>query len=209
MGVQSDALGVLPPPSPWDITVGGYNSTGQFDISERPIFRTDAIGQNTSIQVTHCYARPATPGCKVGVSNTLLLCVTLCVIVKAALCIAVVTKIRDDPLVTPGDAIASFITCQDRTTQRNCMLGKQGYYKKKGVSKTVWVPATPRRRSTKQRKRIFSALPSWSWIQSYALILGALSVTSYLFNMALQTWPIDLHKSVALRQTGAIFTNLC
>ncbi|KAJ0108093.1 hypothetical protein J7T55_007212 [Diaporthe amygdali] len=72
------------------------------------------------IRVKYCLAEPFEPGCELGISNLLLLVVTICVFIKLLLCIIVVAALRDDPLVTPGDAVASFIRIPDSTTIGRC-----------------------------------------------------------------------------------------
>jgi len=55
--------------------------------------------------------------CYVGVSNPLLLTVTLACLVKVIICVTVVWVLgNQEPLVTPGDAIASFISSPDAST---------------------------------------------------------------------------------------------
>lgn len=72
----------------------------------RPSYRRD-IANN--IRVQYCLAESSGKGCKVAVSNMLFLVVTVCIFIKLVLCMIVVWALRDDPLVTTGDAMASFI----------------------------------------------------------------------------------------------------
>lgn len=54
------------------------------------------------------------------VSNVLFLVVIVCIFLKLILCIGVVFTLRDDPLVTLGDAVALFISTLDPTIIGRC-----------------------------------------------------------------------------------------
>lgn len=83
----------------------------------RPSYRKNSTN---NIHVEYCLAEPFEQGCKLAISNILLLVVTICVSMKLVLCVIVVVALRDDPLVTPGDAVASFIILPDPTTVGRC-----------------------------------------------------------------------------------------
>lgn len=83
----------------------------------RPRYLNDSVN---NIHVQYCLAEPFEPGCQLAISNMLLLVVTLCILIKLTLCMGVVLALRDDPLVTPGDAAASFLSVPDRTTHGIC-----------------------------------------------------------------------------------------
>jgi hypothetical protein len=70
-----------------------------------------------SLLVRHCLALPVQSTCKVGVSNTLLLVVIFSILVKALQGSIVVWKLPSASLVTPGDAIQSFILNPDPHTK--------------------------------------------------------------------------------------------
>ncbi|KAM7214239.1 hypothetical protein V8F06_010356 [Rhypophila decipiens] len=73
-------------------------------------------GRN-ELRVDYCLAEPFPGQCSVGLSNQLLLAVAVCVLVKAITCMVVIVSMREqDPLVTLGDAIQSFISKPDPTT---------------------------------------------------------------------------------------------
>ncbi|KAI1848060.1 hypothetical protein JX266_006173 [Neoarthrinium moseri] len=87
------------------------------EISQGYIARTGA----RTLQIKYCLAEPTT--CQVRVSNTLLLIVILCVLIKVATCIFILSKLTEVALVTPGDAIESFITAPDPVTEGLGSLG--------------------------------------------------------------------------------------
>ncbi|KAM7205738.1 hypothetical protein V8F20_002971 [Naviculisporaceae sp. PSN 640] len=69
------------------------------------------------LRVDYCLAEPFHGQCSVGLSNQLLLAVAVCVLVKAYTCTVVIISMREqEPLVTLGDAIQSFISKPDPTT---------------------------------------------------------------------------------------------
>lgn len=83
----------------------------------RPLYRKNSAND---IRVKYCLAEPIEQGCKVAISNPLFFVVTVCIFIKLILCVTVVLALRDDPLVTPGDAVASFIKVPDTTTVGKC-----------------------------------------------------------------------------------------
>ncbi|KAI1465716.1 uncharacterized protein F4812DRAFT_461410 [Daldinia caldariorum] len=73
-------------------------------------------GNFSQMAVKYCLAEPQSRVCKVGISNVLLLLVIVCTIIKVIQCSIIVWKLPRQSLVTPGDAIASFITEPDPYT---------------------------------------------------------------------------------------------
>ncbi|TDZ18815.1 hypothetical protein Cob_v008171 [Colletotrichum orbiculare MAFF 240422] len=97
--------------SPWNDTI--YSSSG----SEFGLRYSSASLQtrynSTALEVLYCLAEPRASICAVALSRPLLLVVVISVSVKLLLCIVVVWKLgSEEPLVTLGDAIASFISAQ-------------------------------------------------------------------------------------------------
>lgn len=68
------------------------------------------------VHIQGCLAEPVET-CQVLVSNSLLLAVLFCVLFKVGTCVAILWRQRDASLVTPGDAIESFITDPDIYTR--------------------------------------------------------------------------------------------
>ncbi|KAK9782413.1 hypothetical protein SCAR479_00756 [Seiridium cardinale] len=86
------------------------------------------IPDGSSLTVSYCLAEPVDQVCQVGLSTTLLLAVTLCVFVKAATAIVVTLVLGrrgQAPLVTLGDAVASFIERPHSATFGMFMVGQQ------------------------------------------------------------------------------------
>jgi hypothetical protein len=96
----------------WNISLEYFNQTGYYHRDKNaPVYRhdwidsTDTGDTGTKLAVQYCLAEPISPDCKVGVSNLMLLAVTLCVVVKTVQCLVVITRVRDEPLATPGDVM--------------------------------------------------------------------------------------------------------
>ncbi|KAK8131082.1 hypothetical protein PG984_007520 [Apiospora sp. TS-2023a] len=68
-----------------------------------------------TLNIRHCVAEPM-EGCQVRVYNFLILIVTLCAVTKVAACSILVWRLKHTPLVTPGDALESFIAFPDHST---------------------------------------------------------------------------------------------
>lgn len=79
-----------------------------------------------TLDVRYCLAERTEQVCKIGMSNTLLLAVVICVLIKTGQCIFVMIRfvLREDqnPLVTLGDAVDSLIRRPDLTTSHMCSL---------------------------------------------------------------------------------------
>ncbi|KAI6598771.1 hypothetical protein MCOR06_001481 [Pyricularia oryzae] len=68
------------------------------------------------LQISHCLAKPI-ESCQVRLSNVLLLVVIVCLLFKVVTCAVLVRLLESTPLVTPGDAIESFISAPDPVTR--------------------------------------------------------------------------------------------
>jgi hypothetical protein len=118
--------------------------------------------------------------CYVGVSNPLLLTVTLVCLMKVIICVMIVWVLGpQESLVTPGDAVASFISVPDPyTAERLDLLVKHPKHKADSGSPVLW-RYTPRRRE--------SCISRWTWIYTYAFfvvcILAAAGVLGKEYQM--------------------------
>lgn len=71
----------------------------------------------STLKVSHCLAQPAIESCQIGVANGFLLVAIICVFIKTAQGAIVIWKLPCESLVTPGDAIQSFILQPDPITR--------------------------------------------------------------------------------------------
>jgi len=131
---------------------------------------------------------------RVGLSNTLLLVVVLCIVAKASKCVFVLVKIRDDPLVTPGDAIASYLTSPDPKTLDCSGMSMQQFLAPPSslAGKGQGLSFTPGPREWKKIARhSYGAIPRSVLIRTYSLLLLTISATIALVGIALHEQPLS------------------
>jgi hypothetical protein len=92
-----------------------------------PLLNDDKIHNAT---VKACYAEKRSPNCHLGISPPILIIVAVCNFVKlicflSTLYIGTETTERTTPLVTTGDAVASFLQRPDPHTRGRCLLTKK------------------------------------------------------------------------------------
>ncbi|KAI0194239.1 hypothetical protein F4808DRAFT_474875 [Astrocystis sublimbata] len=141
-------------------------------------------GSFNSMRVDHCLARKAESTCKVGLSNSLLLIVILSIFVKMVLGSVATWKIPFASIVTPGDAIESFIRCPDHVTQSLGSLGtldaqeiefgtRQHWYE---VVDVGFKGTVQPRRWKESPRRFRHIVPYPTWVKSYSILLGAFAL---------------------------------
>jgi hypothetical protein len=90
-------------------------ASGPIKVPVESFNKTQAPNPPAALQVHYCLSEPFIVPCEVQAYNMTLLVVLLCCLVKATGClIALIRLRRQDPLLTPGDAIQSFITNPDK-----------------------------------------------------------------------------------------------
>jgi len=72
--------------------------------------------------VDYCLSERATPRCKLQFNTSIAILVTALNVFKALLMFSTVLLVKEDPLMTMGDAVASFMTNNDMTTKNMCLL---------------------------------------------------------------------------------------
>lgn len=182
-GTTLDRKVARPTGSSWTIP---WVSDGKWaenqDIS-RPFYRDDDLAD---LNVRYCLVEEQEPTCKVGLMTPLLGVTTLCVVLKVILCIVVVAKLSDQPLVTPGDAIESFIVTPDPITLGKATLTAQDCSKKHDASEFA-----PGPRQWKKTWRYWaSGVPGWAWARTYLLCLIVLGCVGGLMSRAMTSSPL-------------------
>ncbi|KIK55871.1 hypothetical protein GYMLUDRAFT_174966 [Collybiopsis luxurians FD-317 M1] len=86
-----------------------------------------ATASDRTLQVNYCISEPAIPKCQLEFSLPLLILVIICNIVKVVCMAIAAMKIKDNPLVTIGDAIASFTDKPDPHTRDMCLASKRHF----------------------------------------------------------------------------------
>ena len=78
-----------------------------------------------TVQIDHCLAEPIKPRCRISISTPLLIAVIICNATKFT-CLVCTLLLRDfKPLITVGDAIASFLRSPDERTRKCGLLSAQ------------------------------------------------------------------------------------
>ncbi|KAI0101532.1 hypothetical protein GGR51DRAFT_331731 [Nemania sp. FL0031] len=155
--------------------------------------------------VNYCLARPAVPPiCKIGVSNILLLVVILSILLKAIQGTIVVWKLSSESLVTPGDAIQSFISNPDLCTQGLGTLHVGDSWQLEYRLRRRWIPnalcdittsVQPRKWTTKQ-PRLFSVVNYQNWTQTYTFLLVPLGFLLFGLIYSLTVWGDEISFSL-------------
>jgi hypothetical protein len=89
-------------------------------------------GQNitpTYHSVTSCYSKIAAGHCKIKFNIPIIVIVIICNSTKAICMLLTVWNTKEYPLVTLGDAVASFLEDQDLTTRNMCLVSKENIEK--------------------------------------------------------------------------------
>ncbi|KAI3340699.1 hypothetical protein F4824DRAFT_487113 [Ustulina deusta] len=134
-----------------------------------------------ALELQYCLAQPSPGQCKVGLSNSLLLVVIICVFIKLTQCAFVVWKLPRRSLVTLGDAIESFILEPDSITigQGALDISDFRFYSQqqtiKGDQSLTLLPSPRIWRYAKPR-RLNSAITPASWFYSDFLFVTALII---------------------------------
>jgi hypothetical protein len=142
-----------------------------------------------TMKAQYCLSEAFSVPCRLEVENTLLLIVCIICVVKCTLCITIIsTSRRRVPLITPGDAIESFITKPDNTTVGMCTFSQNDFTNRQPGSNFTWV-ASPRAWKHNSR-RSGSAVPGSIWAWSYLLIGSSLAVGTIMFAISLREQPL-------------------
>ncbi|KAF5682420.1 hypothetical protein FDENT_7664 [Fusarium denticulatum] len=148
------------------------------------------------MQVDRCYSEKYEAPCRLSIANSLLLIVCIMCLFKTVLCLLVL-KLRvwgdENPLMTPGDAIASFISRPDEETRGMCTLTMEDLRKTAKPMPTrlgemnqnyKWLQG-PRQWQNNSPRRFGKAVPRNIWVLSSLLIGCSLIVASVMLSIAI------------------------
>ncbi|RGP72657.1 hypothetical protein FLONG3_6665 [Fusarium longipes] len=166
--------------------------------------------------VDHCISEASSSQCRILIANRLLLIVCIMCILKSFLCIFTLLSLRatrhDEPLMTPGDAIASFIAKPGADTRGMCTLSSKtqdtyakgtAYGSPEGLS--PWL---------RTKRTAGKAIPWHIWILSFLLIGICLATGLALCIIAVRDQPIiesQFQRSAsnsAIRGSCTVFSSL-
>ena len=121
--------------------------------------------RNLAYKVDSCLAKKAPQYCKLQYSLPLTLIVIGCNIVKSAVLLYIWLGIKKAPILTIGDAVASFLRRPDPHTQGYCLVG----YKTVREWDEIQLKTSKPRVFLEQRKQWGSAVSIARWISSILL----------------------------------------
>ncbi|ENH75560.1 hypothetical protein FOC1_g10005534 [Fusarium oxysporum f. sp. cubense race 1] len=139
-----------------------------------------------TMKVDYCLSERFHAPCRLSIANPLLLIVCIMCLSKCLLC-AYTLKVRswksEEPLMTVGDAISSFIAKPDTCTKGMCTLDAEDLHMKPDPERALSSP-----RPWKKKQVVAgNAVNPGVWILSYMLIGSLLVLGGLLLAPALQT----------------------
>lgn len=141
-----------------------------------------------TLDLKYCLAEEISTTCKVGLSNRILLAVLICLIIKTSVCFIILFVMPNtDPLVVPGDAVASFIRSPDKFTARRCTLDRKSA---RDVVLTGTYGRKPSQWYTVPRRLWASAIPKLVWVRSYVLFVFDIIFVGALFGVSQKSNPL-------------------
>ncbi|KUJ10921.1 uncharacterized protein LY89DRAFT_655765 [Mollisia scopiformis] len=161
--------------------------------------------------ISYCLADEQPMRCSVQFSTTILIVVVVSNLLKVTCMLATIFRIQHRPLITIGDAIASFVASKDDTTSGRCLLSKKdvqsgSYIRLEGTNES--------NRWKRQRNRWFRSVSwkRWSFltilvsltlgVSIYLLALGVYNNTSQSYNTGLNQFGAG--NSVSIGQVVSI-----
>jgi hypothetical protein len=147
-----------------------------------------------NMQVKYCLSESFQAPCRLTVANPLLLVVCIMCTFKTLLCILVLTvglrrhKEDSSPLITPGDAIASFIVRPDPETKGMCTLNQSDVIGTSTHAQPALITSSPKIRQWYPfaKRRLSDGVPRHIWVLSVLLITCSLSVALAMFMQAIK-----------------------
>ncbi|KAF6785962.1 hypothetical protein CSOJ01_15499 [Colletotrichum sojae] len=151
---------------PYILRVQEWHETSTYSNSSP--HSTHRIISNKPFEISHCLAEKRETTCSVALSRPLLLAVVLSVFSKLVISVSVVWIMgADEPLVTLGDAVASFIRDQDEPLIPGYPTDAFVRQNAKHICSGIETYHSPEREIWRQRKqRRANAVPTSSWVRN-------------------------------------------
>ena len=110
-----------------------FHNNNSYPICSQPASCLDSFINVSDGQhwLQYCLSVPAEEHCKLQFSLAIMIVVIICNLIKTVCMSTIAWKQDPEPLVTLGDAIASFLDRPDVTTRGNCIAGKARFEKSK------------------------------------------------------------------------------
>ncbi|KAM5349449.1 hypothetical protein ACJ41O_005954 [Fusarium nematophilum] len=149
------------------------------------------------MRLAYCLSEMYEAPCQLTIANTLLLIVCIMCLFKCLLCFIVLRMGvwgDENPLMTPGDAIASFITMPDEETKGMCTLTMADLKRTPKQSTTSsnykWLQG-PRQWQPIPKRTFGKAVPLNIWVLSSVLIGSSLIVAAVMLSLAINGQPLN------------------
>ncbi|KAI0438838.1 hypothetical protein F4803DRAFT_569172 [Xylaria telfairii] len=144
------------------------------------------------LRVDHCLAHHIQPSCKVGLSNSLLLIVILSIGIKVIQGGVIIWKLSSESLVTPGDAIKSFMLYPDPATQGLGTLDIVDSQRIEFGMRKHWLDTLDSRYTTqvqprrwkKSLRHLGNIIPNSTWVKSYSILFAGVVLLATGFGVA-------------------------
>ena len=160
---------------------------GSWKITFRPSFMEipASFGYNyefNELSVRHCMAEPNPDYiCKVGFAPPLLIIVVGCVFIKGGICTVILFRLTSISLVTPGDALSSFISQPDANTAGLATMdfadADRLEYKSTEHIPVCGLFSGPRARKWKSCSNSFKSVLSRAvWVRTYVVLIGGMAL---------------------------------
>jgi hypothetical protein len=121
---------------------------------------------HSTAPITYCLSERLPDVCKVQCSLQILIIVVVINVFKAALMFYIAFATREDPLLTVGDAVASFLKEPDTWTAGMCLASKEDFKKQARGTGTWPQGASP---YIARRQRMFASADKMRWYLSITL----------------------------------------
>ena len=134
-----DPSGVINNAQDWSIRIGnGTQLAISYEVVSSPLNETKEI----ETRVQYCLSKREEEHCKLQFSLAIMIVVIICNLIKTICMSSIAWKQDLEPLVTLGDAIASFLDRPDVTTDGSCIAGKTQFIKGRswGLHLSRWDP---------------------------------------------------------------------
>lgn len=127
--------------------------------------------------IDYCLSQPVEEHCKLQFSLTIMIIVIVCNLTKLLSMAYLTLKSREEPLVTVGDTISSFLDQPDATTEGLCLANEKTFENSDWKAKPmVYDP---------QRKFWFHAVSMRRWIASTTILILPIIAAAILLKYAL------------------------
>ncbi|KAF2737403.1 hypothetical protein EJ04DRAFT_574588 [Polyplosphaeria fusca] len=133
--------------------------------------------------VQYCLSQPAKQVCKLQFSPPIAILVTILNFVKAIIIFYTAFRVKESPLMTMGDAVASFMDSQDPTTKDMCLLTMGDAKQHKG-----YFPAGPKT-WTQRKNRWKDVISRTRYYTTFAMYLAAVILISALLDFGVKSLP--------------------